>query len=288
MPYFSSGLDLPDDSLAVDLHLHSNASDGEDPPRRVMERAKAAGLRVVSLTDHDTVAGLDEARRESGRLELEFVDGVELSSIHRGRIVHMLGHFIRPADPELSDRMRRYMGSRKTRVAEMIGRLGGLGISIDPDDFFREYGGAASIGRGQLSAYMLKKNLVGHREEIFEKFLGEEASAYVELDMISPAEAVRLIAGAGGAATFAHPNLSGVDEIIPDLVSAGLAGIEAEHPSQDADEQKKYREMAKCYNLVAMGGSDCHGSRPGPERLGQYSQPVRTFLELRRKASGAD
>ena len=72
------------------------------------------------------------------------------------------------------------------------------------------------------------------------------------------------------------------------LVSAGLAGIEAEHPSQDADEQKKYREMAKCYNLVAMGGSDCHGSRPGPERLGQYSQPVRTFLELRRKASGAD
>jgi len=271
--------------MSVDLHLHSSASDGEDPPRRVMQRARAAGLCIVSLTDHDTVAGLNEARQEAGCLELEFVDGVELSSIHRERVVHILGHFIQPDDPELACQVRRYMKSRKSRLLEMIGRLQALGIFIDPDNFFREYGRSASLGRGQLSAYMLKRNLASCREEIFKKFLGEGAPAYVELDMISPAEAVQLIVGAGGTATLAHPNLSDADEIIPDLVSVGLAGIEAEHPSQGVSDTEHYRVVAKRYNLVVTGGSDCHGTRLGPERLGNYRQSVRTYLELRQRAS---
>ncbi|MAE06279.1 MAG: PHP domain-containing protein [Nitrospinota bacterium] len=279
--------DIPEDSLVVDLHLHSSASDGEYPPRRVMERAKSAGLSVVSLTDHDTVAGLGEARSEAKRLGLEFVNGIELSSVHGGHLVHVLGHFIRPEDPELGTQMKMYMESRRTRMGEMLERLRALSVPIDKEDFLREYGRASSIGRGHLSAYMVRKNLVSNREEVFGKYLGEGGPAYVELAMIAPDEAVRLIAGAGGAATLAHPNLSESDEIIPELVSAGLAGIEVEHPSQDEKARRHYLALAERYGLIPMGGSDCHGARPGPERIGQFRQPVRNYLGLRRRAKAA-
>ncbi len=286
----ASGLqvfDIPEDALVVDLHLHSSASDGEYPPRRVMMRAKSAGLSVVSLTDHDTVAGLDEAREEAKRLGLEFVNGIELSSVHGGRLVHILGHFFRPEDPELGAQMKKYMENRRTRMGEMLERLLTLGVPIDKDDFLREYSRASSIGRGHLSAYMVRKNLVSNREEIFGKYLGEGGPAYVELEMITPDEVVKLITGAGGAATLAHPNLSESDEIIPGLVLAGLAGIEVEHPSQDAEARRHYHALAEQYGLVPMGGSDCHGARPGPERIGQFRQPVRNFLDLRRRAKAA-
>ncbi|MBT3351410.1 MAG: PHP domain-containing protein [Nitrospinaceae bacterium] len=288
MSLVSSGSDLLESSFVVDLHLHSNASDGADSPSRVMERASAAGLKVVSLTDHDTVDGLEEARREAGRLGIEFVNGVELSSSHEGRLVHILGHFIRPDAPELMAQMSRYMEKRKNRMAEMIGRLLAMGVMIDPDEFMLEFGNAASIGRGHLSAYMVQKRIVNRREEVFEKYIGEGGAAYVELDMIEPAEAVRLIALAGGVASFAHPNLSGADEIIPDLIEAGLVGIEAEHLSQGDDDRRRYRDLAEQYGLVLTGGSDCHGAKPGPERLGQCRQSMGSFRALQSRLVSSD
>ncbi len=287
MPSSSPNFDLPGDALVVDLHLHSSVSDGSDAPAGVMRRAEAAGLRVVSLTDHDTVAGLAEGRAEAGRLGLEFVDGIELSTSHGGRLVHVLGHFVRPEDPALDEQIRFYRENRRTRMAGMIERLNGLGVEVDAEDFFREYGGAVSVTRAHLSSYLMDRRLIARREEAFAKYLGEGAPAYVALDMISTARAVELIVRAGGAATLAHPNLSESDEIIPDLVSAGLAGIEVDHPSQDEEARSHYRALAKRYGLVGMGGSDCHGSRHGPERMGQHRQSVRSFLALREHAGAA-
>ncbi len=105
----------------------------------------------------------------------------------------------------------------------------------------------------------------------------------MELEMISPARAVEVIAQSGGVATIAHPNLSDMDEIIPELVDAGLAGIEVDHPSQSDDVRRHYRLLAERHGLVEMGGSDCHGGRPGPERIGQFSQPLKVFSALREK-----
>ncbi len=275
------------DALAVDLHLHSNASDGCDPPRRVVERARAAGLRAISLTDHDTLGGLAEARAEAARLGLEFIDGVELSSAHEGRLVHILGHFIRPDAPALLGQIARYRRQRILRMDRMLGRLREAGIPIDPEDFLRLYGGAPSLGRGQLGAYLVERGFVRTREEAFERFIGEEGPAFVPWEMISPAEAVRLIVEAEGAATFAHPALSGADEILPGLVSAGLAGIEVDHPSQDDAARRRYRELASRHGLLCMGGSDCHGARPGPERLGRHNQPMRLLARLRERSRAA-
>ncbi len=284
MPVDSFPPNLSENSRVVDLHLHSNASDGSDPPRRVVERAKEAGLRVISLTDHDTVDGLGEGRREAERLGLEFVDGIELSAVHGGRLVHILGHFIRPAAQALAEQIGRYRKSRRTRMDQIIERLKEMGLDVDPEDFYREYEQAGSIGRGQLSAYLLEKNFVGSREEAFRRYIGEDGPAYVELDMIFPSRVVEIIVESGGTATFAHPNLSNVDKIIPELVDAGLAGIEVEHPSQSDEVRRHYRLLAGRLGLVEMGGSDCHGGPHGPERMGQFSQPLRAFSELRERA----
>ncbi len=276
--------DISENSRVVDLHLHSNVSDGSDPPRRVVERAKQAGLRVISLTDHDTVDGLDEARSEAERLGLEFVNGIELSSVHEGHLVHILGHFIRPEARALAGQIARYRESRKVRMDQTIERLGEMGLAVEAEDFYRQFDGAGSIGRGQLSAYMLEKNLVNTREEAFRRYIGEDGPAYVELDMVSPVRVVEIIAESGGVATMAHPNLSNADEIIPGLAEAGLAGIEVDHPSQSGEVRQHYRLLAAHHGLVEMGGSDCHGMRIGAERMGQFSQPLSVFSALRERA----
>jgi len=286
MSTVASQAEITGDSLVVDFHLHSNASDGCDPPRRVIQRARDAGLRAVALTDHDTVGGLAEAGEEAARLGIEFIDGIELSATHAGRLVHILGHFIDPGAPELTRRVGRYGRDRAVRMEGMIDRLVGMGVSFDREGFLRRYGGTSSIGRGQLSSYMLETGVVRSRDEAFQRFIGEDGPAYVELPMIAPAEAVRLIVGAGGAATYAHPHLSGADEIIPELIAAGLAGIEVEHPSQDAEVRGRYRALAREYGLLPMGGSDCHGGRLGPVRMGQNKQPYRMLAALRERRAG--
>jgi len=265
----------------VDLHLHSSASDGCDSPRRVMQRARAAGLQAVALTDHDTVAGLAPAREEAARLGLQFVEGVELSSAHEGKLVHILGHFIRLDAPALTGQIDFYCVNRRGRMGRILERLREIGVPIDAGDFLRAYGTASSIGRGQLGAYLVEKGLVGSREEAFRDLIGEGCPAYVSLDFITPFEAVRIIREAGGVATLAHPILSAADEIIPALAGAGLAGIEVEHPAQDDLARTHYREMAARLGLLCMGGSDCHGGRPGPERMGRHNQPLRLLEELK-------
>ncbi len=275
-----------ENALAADFHLHSNASDGCDSPRRVMTRAREAGLKAISLTDHDTVAGLGEARAEAERLGLEFIDGVELTSSHEGRLIHILGHFICPENSRLRERISKCMGDRRVRMDQMLEKLDSLGISIDSADFYRTYGDT-SIGRGQLSAYMVKKGIVHSTREVFERFLEEEAPAYVPLETLVPLEVVELIRGAGGTATIAHPLLSDADNLIPALVSGGLSAIEVEHPAQDEDARGRYRALAERYGLIPLGGSDCHGAVPGPKRMGSVRLPLHLVEVLRARRPAA-
>ncbi|MEK6710608.1 MAG: hypothetical protein AABZ64_08510, partial [Nitrospinota bacterium] len=203
-----------------------------------------------------------------------------LSSMHEGRLVHILGHFIRPDAPALAAQIAFYGRERSGRKGRMLGRLREIGVAIDPEDFLRAYGGAPSIGRGQLGAYLVEKSFAATREEVFQKLIGEGCPGYVPLELITPFEAVRIIREAGGAPTLAHPGLSGVDEAVPALAGTGLVGIEVEHPSQDDAVRARYRAIAARHGLLCMGGSDCHGARPGPERLGRFNQPWGLVEEL--------
>ena len=275
---------LSPDEKVVELHTHSNISDGLESPEKLMQRAKRAGVRAISLTDHDTVAGLPRARAEAKRLGIEFIPGIEFTCDHLGRSVHLLGHFIRPDAPRLTAQIKARGSARVERMGEIIERLNHSGLRLDKEDFFAVYADSPSITRGQLGAYMLKKGFARSREEVFEKYIGDSAPCYVELNTLTPFDALELIHDAGGAATLAHPLLSGCDDVIPALAEAGLAGIEVEHPSQDADAQFHYRKMAEEYGLLCMGGSDCHGVPHKQDRLGQFSQPLRLLLELSKRA----
>ncbi len=272
------------DEKVVEFHAHSNASDGLDAPEEVMRRAKRAGIRAMSLTDHDTVAGLPRARAEAERLGMAFVPGVELSALHSGRIVHVLGHFIDPDAPCLAERIKAYESARVRRMEEIIERLGRRGLRMDKEDFFAAHANSPSITRGQLGAYMIEKGFAGSRAEVFEKYIGDGAPGYVALRVMSPFDALELIHGAGGVATLAHPLLSACDELVPALAEAGLSGIEVEHPSQDAGARKHYRKMAETCGLLCMGGSDCHGSGHGQGKLGRFSQPLGLLLALSERA----
>lgn len=273
------------DEKVVELHTHSNMSDGLESPEKLVRRAKRAGIRILSLTDHDTVAGLSRAEAEAKRLGVEFVPGIELTCDHLGRSVHLLGHFIRPDAPRLAAQIKAHESARVKRMGEIIERLKGCGLEVDEKDFFAAYAHSPSITRGQLSAYMLHKGFAASREEVFEKYIGESAPGYVQLDILSPFDAIELIHDAGGVATLAHPLLSGCDEIIPTLADSGLAGVEVEHPSQDADAQRHYRKVAEEHGLLCMGGSDCHGIPHKRDRLGKFSQPLGSLLELSKRAN---
>ena len=275
---------LSPDEKVLELHTHSNMSDGLDPPEKLIQRAKSAGIRVISLTDHDTVAGLTRASAEAKKLGMEFIPGIEFTCDHDGRSVHLLGHFIQPDAPRLVAQIKTHESARVERMGEIIDRLQDCGLEIDGKDFFTSYANSPSITRGQLGAYMLKKGFARSREQVFEKYIGESAPAYVNLDILSPFDALELIHDAGGVGTLAHPKLSGCDDLIPAMAQAGLAGIEVEHPSQDEDAKRHYRKMAEEHDLLCLGGSDCHGIPHKRDRLGQFSQPLRLLLELSNRA----
>lgn len=275
---------LSPDEKVVELHAHSSASDGSDAPEKVARRARRAGIRALSLTDHDTLAGLARADAEAEKLGMALVPGVELSCVHEGRVAHVLGHFIRPDAPRLAERMAACAAARVERMKEIIARLARCGLPIDGEDFFAAHAGAPSVTRGQLAGYMLSKGLAGSRAEVFDKYIGESAIAYVALEAPSPFEALDLVHEAGGAATLAHPVSSGCDGLIPALAEAGMAGLEVEHPSQDAEARARYGKMAEECGLLRVGGSDCHGVRRGSERLGKFSQPLRLLFALSERA----
>ena len=276
-----NGLSL--DEKVVEFHTHSNISDGLYSPEKLIQRAKRAGVRAISLTDHDTVAGLPRASAEAKRLGMEFIPGIEFSCDHLGRSVHVLGHFVQADAPRLAEQIEVRGSARVERMGEIIDRLNHSGLRLDKEDFFAAYADSPSITRGQLGAYMLGKGFARSRQEVFEKYIGESAPCYVELNMLTPFDALELIHDAGGVATLAHPLLSDCDEIIPAMAEAGLAGIEVEHPAQGADAQSHYRKLAKELGILCMGGSDCHGVPLGRDRLGKFLQPLSLLLELSKR-----
>lgn len=269
-----------DNFLGVDFHIHSNASDGMLQPKEVVKLAKENKIVALSLTDHDTVAGIKDAKDEANKSDILLVNGIEVSTSYNGKIFHLLGHFIDPDSNQIRSLVERYAVSRKVRISEMIDRLIELGIRVDKDEFDKTYEKVASITRGQLSYYLLTKGLVQSSHEIFSKYIGEGCPAYVELDCIASEKAIEMIIESGGVVTLAHPNLSESDDCIPNFVDAGLSGIETDHPSQSKADRIHYSRLAERYSLLEMGGSDCHGDRLKGIRIGSHLQRVGLISEL--------
>jgi hypothetical protein len=245
----------------VDLHLHTTASDGALAPADLVARAASVGLSTISVTDHDTVAGLAEARACAAARGITFIDGIEITAIEDGRDVHVLGYYFDPESVTLADFLDAQRADRRRRMREMCSRLRDLGFDVSservmgsvPDESGR------SVGRPALADALVQGGYARNRDDAFKRLIGRGSPAYVPRLGASAMDVVHIIERAGGIASLAHPGLAGIDDAIPSLAAGGLAALEARHSDHPPDVEAHYRALAARLGLAVSGGSDFHG-----------------------------
>jgi 3',5'-nucleoside bisphosphate phosphatase len=248
--------------MRADLHVHSSASDGTDPPAEVMRRAARAGLDVVALTDHDTVAGHAEARAAAGPVTL--LPGMELSCRLAGRSLHMLAYLFDVDQPELAAELTRIRDDRVLRARAMVDKLAGLGVDVSWEQV-AAIAGQAVVGRPHIARAMADSGAIASPREAFTRdWIADGGRAYVGRYALDPVRAIGLVRAAGGVTALAHPRASRdtwvTNEQITRLAAAGLAGLEVFHPDQSEAERARLIALAHDLALVTTGGSDDHGS----------------------------
>ena len=276
--------------MRADLHTHSSVSDGTEPPAVVIRRAATAGLDVIALTDHDTVAGHREAASALPE-GLTLLPGAELSCRLEGHSVHLLGYLFDPENDELAGEMAEIRESRLYRARAMVDKLNELGAPVTWEQV-SEIAGGGVVGRPHIARAMIDAGVVASFDEAFSPdWLGPGGPAHVSRYALDPAKAIRLVSAAGGVTTLAHPRGQTrgwqiPDEVIADLATAGLTGIEVNHPQQDERERGRLSELAARLGLVASGGSDDHGALTG-FRIGSEVAPEGGYEQLIAHATGA-
>lgn len=252
----------------ADLHTHTTASDGTEPPAHNVRLAAEAGLAAIAITDHDTVSGVPEALAEAGRYGIEVVPGVEISTVSGGQDIHVLGYWVNIEDERFLLRLKELRETRDRRNDMLLERLSELGLPLTMDDVLAETATVRkrrddTIGRPHIASAMVRKGYVATVQEAFDRYLAKGGAAYVNPPRIEPETAISWIREAGGAPVLAHPGLYDDDELVERLANAGIAGIEAYHADHDEDAERRYRELAERYGLLVTAGSDFHGYRDG-------------------------
>ncbi len=274
-----------------DLHAHTTASDGGLSPQQLVELALRCGVKVLAVTDHDTIASVipcQEAAQGSG---LEVWAGVEISADVPASEVHMLGYFINPNHSDLRTNLEDLRRSRLERGTKMVARLNKLGMDITWERV-QEIAGDASIGRPHIAQALLEKGYVSTMKDAFSRLIGRNGPAYVERTKLTPAESVALIREAGGFASLAHPQyvmseakqagrLINLDSFIEELVESGLEGIEVYYPDLPTDLQNRLLNLADRYKLITTGGTDFHGLPGQLTRLGDVQIPDGVIAQMR-------
>ncbi len=274
--------------MRADLHVHSSASDGTDPPAEVMRRAARAGLDVVALTDHDTVAGHAEARAAAGPVTL--LPGMELSGRLDGRSLHLLAYLFDPDQPMLAAELARIRDDRVLRARAMVDKLADLGVDISWEQV-AAIAGQAVVGRPHIARAMAASGAIASPREAFTRdWIADGGRAYVDRYALDPARAIGLVRAAGGVAVLAHPRAGRDTWVsagqIAGLAAEGLAGLEVFHPDQSDTERTRLLALASDLSLVATGGSDDHGSLTG-YRLGCETTPAGAYQDLLSRAAGS-
>lgn len=266
----------------ADLHSHSHFSDGTFAPAEVVGLAVQLHLEALALTDHDTVAGLAEARSEADRLGILFVPGIELTAHHRGRERHLLAYWAEPAHPELARLLARMARQRRRRITRIVEKLAGCGVRLDPEAVL-EVPHRGVLGRLHVAEALRREGLTGSIQEGFDRYLSDSGPAYVPKYALSVTQTIALVHRAGGVAVLAHPGEEPDPAEIRTFAEAGLDGLEAHYPGHPPDLRRHYSELARRWGLVAIGGSDFHGERK-PRALGSVTVPLEVVEALKRAA----
>lgn len=275
----------------VDLHAHTTASDGTLSPRELVSAAARRGVRVLAVTDHDSTDGLRDAVDEAAKHPpLTIVPGLEINCDAPGAAgaeVHVLGYYVDHEAGWFQDFLREQRVERVARVHRIAARLAELGMPIDPAEVFAIVK-EGSAGRPHVAQVMVQRGYVRSVREAFDRYLHANGPANVPRKRLTPAEAVRIIRRAHGVPVFAHPGLADRDALIPELVEAGLMGIEAIYAEHSAAQTAHYKDVCRAHGLVATGGSDYHGERSGRTNLlGHPPVPMSVWEELKAAAEKA-
>ena len=273
----------------IDLHTHSLRSDGAYEPTELIERAAARGVRIQALADHDTLAGAAEAIAAGERLGVRVIPSTELNTESEWGDVHILGYFLDPADDTLEDKLRWLRENRGRRIELMVEKLNGLGYAVSLERVM-EIAKGGSLGRPHLAQALFEAGHVASYDSAFDTLIAKGAEAYVERVGLTPLEAVQLVVAHGGVPSLAHPfTVVGLEELMPQLVAAGLAGIETYYGSHPPTMTATCLAYARRYDLVPTGGSDFHGRGDHGAPLGGTFVPPETIpaLEARRGRKAA-
>lgn len=268
----------------ADLHLHSHFSDGTFTPPEIVARAKQQGLGAIALTDHDTVEGCAVATEECARAGIEFIVGTELTSEHNDHELHILAYCVDPENERLLREISKFQKVRQDRIREMVDRINALGVALKAEDVFA-LANCRSPGRPHVARTLVRHGQCRTLDEAFDRFLKKGRPGWVPKAKMSALTAIELIHQAGGLAVMAHPGLNKTDESIPDLVAAGLDGIECFHTKHPPATARHYLGIAAKYNLLVTGGSDCHGMSKGKPLIGTVRLAREHFDKLKAKAA---
>lgn len=278
--------------MRIDLHTHSDRSDGTDKPGALIARAVTAGLDVVALTDHDTAVGWDDARAAAVDIGVGFVPGMEISCSYAGVGVHLLAYLLDPTYPPLAEELRRVLDGRSARLPATLERLRAVGVDLSPADVEAVSGSAEATGRPHVADALVAKGVVANRDEAFERFLSKGRPAYVDRYAADLPEMIRMVSGAGGVSVIAHPwgrhsrTALGVAALTT-LKETGLTGIEVDHQDHDPAARAELRDVAAGLDLLQLGSSDFHGEGKLDCPLGANTTDPQQFERLLAAAAAA-
>ncbi|MEL7508312.1 MAG: PHP domain-containing protein [Cyanobacteria bacterium J06554_1] len=261
----------------LELHCHTTFSDGTLTPQQLVERAAAKGVKALAITDHDTISGWHEARRAAQSHGLEIVPGIELSTVYNERSMHILGFY--PDPQKLQAPLQERIQGRHRRAQKMVDKLGELGYPIE----LPSMPGTMAPGRPHIATALLAAGHVTSQQEAFQRFIGDHGPAYVPYEKFTAQEGIALLKRCGAVPVWAHPYLFRggiVEEVLPELVQAGLMGIEVYHPQHSISEERVLEELCDQYGLLMTGGSDYHGPQPKPKAGDVDLNGLQLSLEL--------
>jgi len=265
----------------IDLHIHTIFSDGTYTPEEAVFRAKKLGLVAISITDHDSVAGLASALVAGKRLGIEVVPGVEMSTDVGEDEIHILGYLLNWKKEDFLRQLEKFQAARANRNQKLLKKLDDLGMRVDYREV-RKLAPRGVISRLHIARLMVEKGYVRSIGDAFEQWLNPGKPAYVQKMKVPPFEIIELLLKAEAIPVLAHPFLSHRDDLIPHLVKAGLKGIEVYHSAHNPQMVAHYKRIAQKHHLLITGGSDCHGEAKDKVLMGKVRVPETVLIDLKK------
>lgn len=264
----------------ADLHLHTVFSDSTYTPQELISESVNVGLSAIAVVDHDTIDGIGPAIETAKIKDIEVLAGIELSAEYNGSEIHILGYLIDYERQDLKDRLEFLRKNRIERIYKILDKLQEMGLRLEAETVF-DIAKQGTVGRLHIARAMVKQGLVSSIQEAFKKYIGDKCPAYVCNFRFSPLDAIKLIKDVGGIPVLAHPYTLNRDDSIPKFIDYGLMGLEVYYPEHTQGMVNFYLDLAKKYNLLVTGGSDCHGNAKPAVKIGLIKIPYELVDKLK-------